>query len=276
MSDAVREFWDAQAAPGATGGTRDHIAEELERRYLLRHVPPENPLMPPATWHAGRVLDAGCGLGTTLRAVLDATHARGVGCDFSPAMLARARAQHGEGALWGGGRVSWREHDLLTSIPETWGRFDVIYTQRALINLPSWAVQRQAIHHLADALAPGGRLILLENSGAALARLNRLRAAVGLEDITVPWHNVYVGEINMADALCERRDMTLTRIVYRSDDYYFLSRVVQAAVARAEGRAPVYDHPINQLALALPPHMLRMHCGIGVAWHFVRSGQGDA
>ncbi len=81
-----------------------------------------------------RVLDLGTGDGALLGAVLDAhPDATGIGLDFSPSMLARARERFADDH-----RVEIRHHDLDDSLPGELGTFDAV-------------VSAFAIHHCVDA-----------------------------------------------------------------------------------------------------------------------------
>lgn len=75
-------------------------------RALFRHRIPEG----------GRVLECGCGAGDLLAALQPA---RGVGVDFSPAMIAKARSRHGADAA-----LEFREHDIQAAPVD--GTFDHI------------------------------------------------------------------------------------------------------------------------------------------------------
>jgi SAM-dependent methyltransferase len=67
--------------------------------------------------------------------------------------------------------------------------YDVVVTQRFLINLMEWDLQRRVITRLVSLLKPGGRLLMLEGSQPGVDELNRFRAACGLPPIPVRWHN---------------------------------------------------------------------------------------
>ena len=73
-----RDFYD-QRAPQRVQEAERHYHTLLNRHFAF--------LIPPGQ----RVLEIGCGLGDTLAAVKPA---RGVGVDFSPAMVELAKARH--------------------------------------------------------------------------------------------------------------------------------------------------------------------------------------
>jgi hypothetical protein len=92
---------------------------------------------------------------------------------------------------------------------------------------------------------------MCENSQDGLDAVNILRARVGLPAISPPWHNRYLRDAELAVA--DLPGVELDEVRHYSSTYYFLSRVVNAALAAQEGREPEYEHPLNQLALQLPP-----------------------
>jgi len=239
-------FWNSRAALGETSGTQDLIARELEIRYLSRWLPKAG----------GRVLDAGCGNGYTLERLQGAGSGGflGYGFDFSPAMVEQAQARLPLGVIFQGD---------LREIPSRLGAFGLVYTQRALINLETAADQRAAIRNLGECVAAGGHLVLMECSVYGLRNLNRLRQQVGLPEVVAPFHNRYLFDDEVTGVALHGMDFL--QVDYPLDTYAFLSRVVQARLAMDEGHEPIYDHPINQMALMLDGPMVP-HCGQGRAF----------
>ncbi|GGQ66777.1 class I SAM-dependent methyltransferase [Couchioplanes azureus] len=95
-----------------------------------------------------RVLDAGCGTGRNLAAML-AAGARPSGVDFSPGMLAVARRRHPG--------VPLIEADLEGRLPFGDGEFDAVYCALLAEHL---AEPGRAMAEFARVLRPGGRLVL--------------------------------------------------------------------------------------------------------------------
>ena len=229
--DQIRQHWDRQAALGPLAGTQDLIAKELEQRAILAEVG----LAPRCN---GKVLEIGCGRGeTAIRVALRYRAKTILAVDSSPAMIEAARTES-MGAI---NRLTLGVGDALNP-PE--GPFDVIYTQRCLINLPTWELQKQAIDAIADRLVPGGAFLMCENSRQGLTSLSRARRWLRLEPLDSPWHNEYIDEAR----LLEVTRLRLVRVVRFSAAYYFLSRIVNARLHRE----PRYDSWINKLALRLP------------------------
>jgi ubiquinone/menaquinone biosynthesis C-methylase UbiE len=229
-------FWNSRAGLGQWAGTRDVIAKQLEIEAISTYV------------HDGmRVLEVGCGNGITAIELARRHDVEILGIDFAEEMIAAARAMRGDQPLAGSVKFQVGDvQDLSRFSPE----FDLIYTERVLINLPDWAAQQKAIRSITELLADGGLYVMCENSQDGLEQINGLRERVGLPAIIPPWHNRY-----FRDAELERLNFPgakLAGIDDYSSTYYFLSRIVNACLAAEEGRDPEYDAPINRLALRLP------------------------
>lgn len=253
----VRDHWDSRAGLGETAGSRDLIAKELEVRVLCGYLA-----------DGIRVLDAGCGNGQTALELARRFAVVVDGFDFAPAMVEAAESAAALSAAPGlRGRVRFRVADVtdasvtLGSLPA----YDVVVTERLLINLGDWGSQAAALERLARLVAPGGVLVALENTQDGLDALNVLRGAAGLEAIEPPWHNRYLRDAEVA--ALELPGLALVRAERHSSAYYLLSRVVNAWLAAREGAEPEYDAPVNRLALLLPPIGV---AGQGCVWAWRR------
>lgn len=229
----IQEHWNEQAAKGETAGTQDLILKQLEQRALLSAI---------GERQVSTALEIGCGLGETARLVVQ-TFPRIdlLAVDNAAEMIVQARrAPHPSS------RLRFKEADVLSLPPS--GRFDLIYTQRCLINLPTWELQAQALEDIAARLVPGGRYLMCEHSQDGLDAINRTRVSLGLSVIERPWHNRYFRQQELATVKC----LKLLRCEPFSATYYFLSRIVNAKLSDYVGQTPKYDAPINRLAVNLP------------------------
>ncbi len=100
-----------------------------------------------------RVLDVCTGTGDLALALLDAGAGTVEGCDFSEAMIGRARAKAGE-------RVRFRVADAL-HLPYEDGAFDAVAVAFGVRNFSDLG---RGLGELARVLGPGGRLMVLEFS----------------------------------------------------------------------------------------------------------------
>lgn len=196
-----------------------------------------------------QVLEVGCGNGITAlelarRYCIDLT-----AIDFAKEMIAAANGLLNDQRDQLKGAVQFEVGDLRTWVGSS-STFDLIYTERTLINLPDWFSQRRAIGHIIERLAAGGLYVMCENSQDGLDKINRLRGRVGLPTISPPWHNRYLRDEEIRSATFP--GIALEGLRDYSSTYYFLSRVVNAWWGAREGKGPDYDSPINRLALRLP------------------------
>jgi len=233
--EQIRSHWNQRAALGERAGTQDLLAKQLERQALQEACG--------AFWHdypLRHVLEIGCGRGDTARELaMTLPDVQFLALDNAAAMIAAARTE-------GVGHNLQFEVGDVAALPDV--QFDLIYTQRMLINLTTWEEQRLALDTIADRLLPGGQYLMCENSQDGVDAINVERLKLGLEPIERPWHNRYLRDAELFDVTSLR----LLRCVPFSSTYYFLSRVVNAALAHDEGLPPRYDARINQLALQLP------------------------
>ena len=242
----VLEFWNEQAQKfkdSQLATAPDTYYRELEIRSILAYLK-----------DGVSVLDVGCGNGySTFEFARQLPRAKFTGVDYSAAMVAYARkalAKQGEKVR---ARMSFSEANALSlsSAPELQGRkFDLIVSERCLINLGNWKEQQQALFEMKKLLKKGGRIILTENTQEGLARLNTLRKQFGLQVIKVRWHNYYMPEKKLIEFA--KKHFRLEEIENCGNLYYILSRVVYAKLVALEGKEPDYLHPINKMASELP------------------------
>lgn len=234
----IRTFWNNRAGLGKWAGTRDVLAKQLEMEAIASYAR-----------DGMHILDVGCGNGITAIELARRYSVRVLGIDFADAMIQAASTLASSQTLLGS--VEFRVGDVRRlSAPQE--QFDLIYTERALINLPDWPSQQEAIRRITSHLKKGGAYIMCENSQDALDKINHCRLKADLPEIEAPWHNRYMREKQVREAAIP--DIELEQVNHFSSTYYFLSRIVNAWLAQQEGREPDYESPINQLALKLPSY----------------------
>jgi ubiquinone/menaquinone biosynthesis C-methylase UbiE len=239
MTEKHLEFWNERARLGLKAGTNDLPLKNIEMQVLSEYVK-----------DGQRVLDIGCGNGITVFHLLDRLNIDITGVDFSENMVTEAQRQTaGQPKYQQHARFAVGDVRNLKSSPAIGDNlYDVIMTERVLINLGSWDEQRQALRDIMALLRPGGTYLMCENIVDGLHNINAVRGALSLPKIEMPWHNRYLTEAEIRSVdfaeLVEYRDFTSV--------YYFLSRVVNAWTAALQKKEPAYDSDINQLT----PHLL--------------------
>lgn len=233
----IRAFWNNRAGLKQLAGSKDIIAKQLEIMAIKKYI--QNGMC---------ILDVGCGNGITAIEITREFDVNLLGIDYAEEMLESARKLATQEALRG--KIQFQVGDVRSLAELESIKFDLIYTERVIINLPDWPAQKKAITDICKLLAVGGAYLMLENSQDGLDNINSLRKQIDLTTITPPWHNRYLRDIELSqlhikDVLLEKKD-------YYSSTYYFLSRVVNAWIAAQEGKEPEYNAMVNQLALLLP------------------------
>ena len=228
------KFWDERAELADLAGTNDFVLKNIEMQTLLSYLK-----------KGDSILDLGCGSGTAAFYFLDNLEVTITGIDFSPKMIAEAKRAAAEKGFKDE-QLGFSVGDIrdVKELEKSEERYDVVMTERVLINLDNWQEQKDAIDGIISLLKPGGLYLMCENLKEGLDNLNRVRASINLEEIEKPWHNRYIGQNEVSEItsaeLLEVRDFT--------SGYYFLSRVVNAHLAKLQGISPSYDSPINRLA----------------------------
>jgi len=234
----TREFWNNRASLGSMAGTRDLIAKQLEIEAIVRHVK-----------DGMTILDAGCGNGITAMTLASVFNVDITGIDFSAKLIDSAQSAKSVSEFVG--KVDFMVCDLAIlphALDFIADKYDLIYTERAIINLTNWNIQKRVIESLGHMLTPNGTYLMCECSQDGLRRLNALRLKVDLPVIAPPQHDRYLRDDELATV-----DLDLAWVEDFSSTYYFLSRVVNAWQAMQLGVEPSYDAPVNKLALSLPP-----------------------
>jgi ubiquinone/menaquinone biosynthesis C-methylase UbiE len=238
----VKDYWSQRAVslPQAAT-TNDLYFRRLEAEALISEL--KTIRLPPGA----RVLDIGCGDGETTSAV-----ARNFptlifqGIDFSAEMinLAKRKAE--------AERITFAAGDL-RNLQEQFSAntFNVIMTNRCLINLLDKEEQFKAIEQIAGLLVQGGYFLGTENFMGGQTSLNSLRLSLSLGEIPIRWHNLYFDEAEFLER--SRKFFRQVELKNFSSTYYLVTRVVYSALCKAEGVEPDYNHPIHKIATALPP-----------------------
>jgi SAM-dependent methyltransferase len=127
------------------------------------------------------VLEAGCGNGQNCVALANEFPAFNfVGFDYIDAMIQSARLLAERGGL--ANRTRFVVGDMLDLAKYDFAQnYDIVFTDRALINLNTEESQLQAIGGLAARVASGGLLLLLENFVETYERQNGCRELLGLQ-----------------------------------------------------------------------------------------------
>lgn len=198
-----------------------------EIELLRKHIP-----------EGSKILDAGCGEaeGTLVYSSIPRTTLHAV--DFSETRLQKARER-----LAGRENVTCKQVDFLGNY-ELDHDYDVVISQRFLINLMEWEKQQQVLLDLISLLKPRGQLLLLEGSQQGVDSLNQFRAALGLEPVPVKWHNLFFDDRALVDFMSSHR----YRLVNEDGlgTYFLLTRGIRPVFEKTLN----WDSDFNRMAAA--------------------------
>lgn len=123
-------------------------------------------------------------------------------------------------------------------------QFDVVYTTRVIINLPTWEEQVSAIKECIRVAKPNGKIILSEGFWEPLMLLNAMRLLVNLKPLVEHDFNRYFKKSNISELM---RELNLEyEIIDFSSIYYLGSRFLRELVTDVE-KYDGFTNPINEI-----------------------------
>ena len=217
----VLEYWNDTAVESMY----DKHLLNSEIALLLKHIP-----------EGAKILDAGCGEGEGTLAYASVPGSTVHAVDFSETRLEKARDR-----LAGKHNVTCKQVDFLGTY-ELDNDYDVVVSQRFLINLMEWELQQRVLLDLTALLKPGGRLLMLEGSRQGVDSLNEFRSAMGLEPIPVKWHNLFFDDVALVNFMDQHQHQLAAESGLGT--YFLLTRGVRPALDQSLN----WDSEFNGLA----------------------------
>lgn len=231
--DHIREYWESQGrvhgeSHWASWG--DNWAIDLEIETIGKYLK-----------DGDRVLDIGCANGYATFRQNETHKLKSItGVDFAPSMIAAALEAKSKKAL--GVEVAFAEGDV-RALQFGDDTFDVAYTTRVLINLPTWQEQKAAIAECIRVVKPKGTVVLSEGFWEPLVLLNAMRSLKGLPPLVEHDFNRYLKRSSVEAYLKE------LRISHEFEDfssiYYLGSRFLRELVTDPSAY-PGFTNPINK------------------------------
>jgi ubiquinone/menaquinone biosynthesis C-methylase UbiE len=241
-----RAAFQALASGGIYATSRDHYLRELEIDFIVDAID----RLADRIDRKLKVADLGCGNGYTTLRIASALEAEIIGIDFADALIAEA------------GQLVESFSDRLRCTPRfevgdiTQMRFpneafDVVVTERVLLNMTDQETQAGMMRKIHGLLRPGGIYVLVEGNRDGLGRLNALREELGLEAIPdrEDYQNAGSLKFNEGEFEAMIEGLFTTRASRNFGTYFLISRVIHPLYVSPD--APTFDHKLNEIARAV-------------------------
>jgi len=175
-----------------------------------------------------KILEIGCGNGYVLEKISKKIKAEYTGVDINKKMIDLAKKRKLK-------NVNFLVDDILKTKLKV-NAFDIIFTERCLINLLQWKLQKTSLLKIHKLLKKNSHFIMLEGFEDGLKKLNSARNSLGLENINSAWHNLYFDKKQLENEIKGKFVNGLikksSKIAYDNflSSYYFGSRVLYPAL----------------------------------------------
>lgn len=230
------EFWNNRANLGFQAGSNDHVLKNIEIDELKKYLS-----------HGQKILEIGCGNGITAIEIIKDFKVDILAVDYSDEMIKSARNLSDNKIFKGNVRFEVQD---IRNIEKIKDHFDLIISERVLINLDNYLEQLDVLNKLYELVNPGGKFLMCESSKSGLENINKERIKFGLEKIEMPWHNNYIDDKKIENDLSKIK-FNLNRVNNFTSTYYFLSRIIYANYVNQTNSEIKYDSIINLMALKL-------------------------
>lgn len=228
-NDHIKDFWEKQAEVFGTSyeaSWGDYYMIELELETIGKYI-----------GYRQSVLDVGCANGySTSQQAMAHLSCKFVGIDYAENFISAAKKTSNmdniEFLLGDARAIQFADNT-----------FDVVYTTRVLINLPTWSEQTQAIKECIRVAKPGGTIIFSEAFWEPMELLNAMRMLKGLDAITMHDFNRYL-KLSGIKGLLKSLNLTF-HIEDFSSIYYLGTRFLKQLIAGPESYVS-YKDEINK------------------------------
>ncbi|MCK5641542.1 MAG: class I SAM-dependent methyltransferase [Gammaproteobacteria bacterium] len=233
MSNHILQFWSSQADKFGTSHSAswgDNYAIDLEIHTIGQHIK-----------EGDKVLDVGCANGYSAIHHLDKHISSITGVDFSESMIREAKKNQRE--CDSPDKLYFEVGDIRKLRFEN-DTFDVVYTTRTLINLPTWDEQKRGISECIRVCKVGGKIIFSEAFWEPLVLLNSIRTLKSLAPLVEHDFNRYLKKKYLEEYFLSGN--IRFNVIDFSSIYYLGSRFLRELVTNPEDY-PGYSNPINEI-----------------------------
>lgn len=213
--------------------------DALQRRLRALSATSDHPL---------QVLEVGCGNGINcLELARSFPEFTFHGVDYVPEMVAAAEENRLRSPVPSLLRFLVGNAVEVDHVEGLLDQYDIVFTDRCLINLSTTALQIRAIQAMSAKTRPGGHLLMIENSSLTYATQNSYRADVGLPPRTPAVYNLFLDE----DAILPNLEQLGLNLVDTEDFITLHDLVLYVLVPAINGGEVDYGHPLVEMATRL-------------------------
>ncbi len=195
-----------------------------------------------------KILELGCGNGYTAEQIIKRLDLKNyTGVDFCEDFVKLANQRNLSNVKFQTGNV------LSLNFEDS--SFDIVFTERCLINLDSWDKQKGSLDEIRRILKLGGYFIMIEAFTDGLENLNEARNTLGLESVPQPFHNIFFDKEKFLDFIKSKFQLyedDLSVINFLSS-YYFGSRVMYPALIAGK-KDLVYNNKFVEFFRYIPSY----------------------
>lgn len=232
--DHIKNYWESQGqvyADSHWASWGDNWMIDLEIEAISEHIN-----------DGDYVLDVGCANGFSAFKQLELNNSITIsGVDFAANMVSAAENTKEKKCL--GDNVTFSQGDV-RSLQFSDNTFDVAYTTRVLINLPTWEQQIQGISECIRVVKPNGIVVLSEGFWEPLMLLNAFRSLKNLAPLVEHDFNRYL-KLSLLEEYLKKLGLNY-HINDFSSIYYLGSRFIRELVTEPDSY-PGFSNPINKL-----------------------------
>jgi len=200
-----------------------------------------------------KILEIGCGNGYTAEQIVKQLDVNLMCIDLCEDFIEIAQKRTLE-------NVTFRIGDVL-NLEFNDASFDIVYTERCLINLDSFKKQQEAINEIRRVLKVGGCFLMTEAFTDGLNELNEARKTIGLEPIPQPYHDLYFDKKELLQFIQDKFvDFSTAHPSPAFEDhenflssYYFGSRVLYPALIAGK-KELVYNNKFIEFFKYVPAY----------------------
>ena len=218
----------------------DDGVKELEIKIIEKYIDKKMKLMERPL----DILEVGCGNGFTASQLLKYSR-KFIAVDYNEKMIDISKTRNLS--------IEFRKESATSLCFHN--EFDIVYTERCLMNLISWGNQKKALHKIRDSLKVGGCLIMIETFVSGWEMLNSSRNILGLKDIPIPSKNTPFNDKEFEEfipALFSKSDLIENNDENFLSSYYYGARILYPSLIEGFKNLE-YNNPFIRLFKYLPP-----------------------